>query len=490
MTTASPARPVAALVGAVAEHARRRPGSAALVWGERQVSYGELWAAARRAGERIRDLGLSPGAPVGLHVDKSPEAVALVLGALASGHPFLLPSASNPAPLLAKLFTAAGCTRVLSLDAVEELPATATAEPPSGTGFMLTTSGSTGVPKIVPLHGGGVDAFIGWVRHRFGVEPGTAVLSYAPLSFDLSLFDIWATLAAGGTCVLVRAGDALNAARLAELVVRWRVRVVHGVPMMHGLLAGTGTTFTEVRHVLSTGDVAPTDLISALPRAFPRARLYNLYGCTETNDSLLHEIDPVRDAARSMPLGRPLPDVSTSVVDLDGRVVRGRGSGELWVRTPFQSPGYLGTAPGDRFVPHPAEPAGPVWYRSGDLVRRDPDGTLVLLGRTDSRVKVRGVGVDLADVEQALLAHAEVAEAVVLAEPDPLGGRRLRAVVRRTPDSRLNSLDLRRHCARALPSGALPQNLHIVDEPLPRNANGKYDRAATGRRYSERMEGA
>lgn len=490
MAAVNAAVPVAALVHAVAGHARQRPGATALVWGERQVSYGELWAAALRAGERIRSLHLPPTAAIGLRVDKTPDAVALVLGALASGHPFLLPSTGNPAPLLDRMFATAGCARVLDVDVVEERPVASAAEPPAGTGFMLTTSGSTGTPKIVPLPAAGVDAFTGWVRRRFGVGPGTAVLSYAPLSFDLSLFDVWATLAAGGTSVLVRAGDALNAARLAELVVRWRVRVVQGVPMMHGLLAGTGTVFGSVRHALSTGDVMPGELVSALPRVFPRARLYNLYGCTETNDSLLHEIDPVRDAAGPLPLGGPLPGVRTSIVDTDGATVPGAGSGELWVRTPFQSPGYLGAAPGGRFVPHPGDPAGPVWYRSGDLVRRDRDGTLVLLGRTDSRVKVRGVGVDLGDIEHTLLTHTGVAEAVVLAETDPLGGRLLRAVVRRTPGHHLNSLDLRRHCARTLPGAALPQHLHIVDEPLPRNANGKYDRAATGRRHSPPTERA
>lgn len=100
MAAVNAAVPVAALVHAVAGHARQRPGATALVWGERQVSYGELWAAALRAGERIRSLHLPPTAAIGLRVDKTPDAVALVLGALASGHPFLLPSTGNPAPLL------------------------------------------------------------------------------------------------------------------------------------------------------------------------------------------------------------------------------------------------------------------------------------------------------------------------------------------------------------------------------------------------------
>ncbi|MGQ0840955.1 AMP-binding protein [Actinokineospora sp.] len=473
------------LVAAVAGHAAVRPDAPALGWRGKSVGYADLWSAVDRERARIHGIGLPAAAPLAVPAAKSPETVALALGALAAGHPVLLAAPTHPETVLAAMYAAAGCVRVIEPDAVRVVadnPQGATPAP-AGTGFMLATSGSTGPPKIVPLPLASVDAFTAWAADRFDIGPGVAVLSYAPLSFDLSLLDLWTTLAAGATAVLVPAEDALQPARLAGLLRDWRVRVVQGVPMLHGLLTATGDVFESVEHLLCTGDTMPPGAVAALPAAFPNARLHNVYGCTETNDSLVHEIDPAADGP--VPLGDPLPGVSISIVDSDGREVTGPGSGELWVRTPFQSTGYLGAGPGGRFAPHPADPNGPDWYRSGDLVRRRDCGALVLVGRGDFRVKVRGVGVDLAEVEHALLSHEHVLDAVALAEPDPLGGKRLLALARRAPGSGLNSLRLRRHCAAVLPRGALPQDLLIVDGPLPRNANGKVDRAAVARADAE-----
>ncbi|MCG8920576.1 AMP-binding protein [Actinokineospora sp. PR83] len=466
------------------------PDAPALVWRDTATGYGELWAAALRERDRVRALPLPAGAPIGLLVDKSPAGVALVLGALLSGRPALLPPASLPEAVLHELFASSGCACTMSPDAVAGVPGAGPPQVPAGTALMLTTSGSTGLPKVVPLPSAGIGAFTRWAGDRFGIGAGTAVLSYAPLSFDLSLLDVWTTLARGGTAVLVDPDDALHAGRLAAAIRRWRVEVVQAVPMVFGLLAGTGGAFDSVRHAIATGDALSPDGVAALPATFPSARLHNLYGCTETNDSLLHEIDPVRDAGGPVPIGTPLPGVAVRLIGDDGAEVTGAGSGELWVRTPFQSTGYLGAAAGTgRFTHCPGDPGGPVWYRSGDLVERRPDGALVLLGRTDFRVKVRGVGVDLGAVEAALSGHAEVLEAVVFAVPERVGGRRLRGLARRTPGSALTTLGLRRHCAAVLPRGAIPSDLLIVDTALPRNANGKLDRAAVAREHPPTQEG-
>ncbi|MGP4020937.1 AMP-binding protein [Saccharopolyspora sp. 5N708] len=486
------------LTAAVHDQVRRDPDATALVWHDEEYSYGELWRLAQHQLERVSALALDTRQPLGLRVGKSPQDLAVVLGVLLSGHPFLLPALNQPEDVLRELFAQAGCAAEISADGTapaHPVPAhrapahrapahRAWPQPPQGVTFMLTTSGSTGLPKIVPLTAVGIDRFIGWAAQRFAIGRGTRVLNYAPISFDLCLLDIWTTLAHGGAVVLVDPTDALHAGRLAALVRRWRVQVVQAVPMLFGLLTGSGEVFDSVEHAISTGDSMPPGGVAALSAAFPQARLYNLYGCTETNDSLLHEIDPARDDGTAVPLGTPLPGVEISVLDADGNEVRGAGSGELLLRSPFQSPGYLGAARGaGRFGPHPANPSGPQWYRSGDLVSRQADGNLVLLGRTDFRVKVRGVGVDLGEVENALLTHPEVREAVVLAVPNAIGGKRLRALAYRTPGSSLNTLGLRRHCAAVLPRGAMPEEVLIVDESFPRNANGKVDRTAVAREH-------
>ncbi|MFI5835943.1 AMP-binding protein [Micromonospora sp. NPDC051300] len=474
-----------ALVDSVVRTARTHPWLTALVWRDRTVSYGDLVDLAAAAADRLAALDLADDEPVGVLAEKSPEAVATILGVLRAGRPFLLPAASLPSATLRELFGQAGCRHVLSPRDTLRLPDVPAGRVPRGTSFMLTTSGSTGLPKVVPLDAAAVDRFVAWAGERFGIGPGVRVLNYAPLNFDLCLLDVWTTLSRGGTVVLVDPDQALQPAALADLVARERVSVVQAVPMLFGLLAGPDVdpgdarVFPHVEHAVFTGDTMPARLLRRLPTAFPSARLYNLYGCTETNDSFLHEVDRAGPLDGPVPLGEPLPGVDAAVVGPDGAVVDGPGAGELWVRTPFQSGGYLGAAAGgDRFGADPSGRPGPAWYRSGDLVRRDADGRLFLVGRDDHRVKVRGVGVDLAEVEQTLLDHPDAADAVVLAVPDALVGSRLHAVVHRRPGTGLNSLGLRRHCAGVLPRGAIPETVRVVDAPFPRTSTGKVDRLA------------
>jgi acyl-coenzyme A synthetase/AMP-(fatty) acid ligase len=233
-----------------------------------------------------------------------------------------------------------------------------------------------------------------------------------------------------------------------------------------------------VRHVIVTGDsIAPTAL-GALAGLFPDARLHNVYGCTETNDSFTAEID-VRVAARrgEVTIGMPLPGVSALVVAASGDVIDGPGEGELWVCTPFQTDGYLDASLNSgKFEPHPQGLDGRTYFRTGDIVRRHEDGSIALCGRNDSLVKVRGVRVSTQAVEQALLEHESVVEVAVVAVADAVTGSRLRAVVRRADSSRLDSLILRRHCAGRLEPAAIPSRIDIVTYPLPKTTTGKVDR--------------
>ena len=346
--------------------------------------------------------------------------------------------------------------------------------------FMLTTSGSTGIPKIVPLSVGAVDRFSDWAGAMFGMSTGTIVLNYAPLNFDLCLLDIWSTLKAGGCAVLVDQDQAMNPRYLVDLLTSSDVTVIQAVPVFYRLLLDAvrdrGCYFASVQHVIFTGYAMPAGLLAELPALFPDARFYNIYGCTETNDSFLHEAN-ARQAVEPLPIGKPLPGVDACIVGEDGKAIVGAGMGELWVATPFQSPGYLDDA-SDKFVRflRPGAPGEETWFRTGDVVRRNGDGTIVVVGRNDFRVKVRGVCVNLEEVEQALLQHGEIAEAVVVAIPDPLAGSRLLAVVRRNRASSVNSLELRTHCAQRLPRVAIPSTIDLTESPLPRTVTGKIDR--------------
>jgi acyl-coenzyme A synthetase/AMP-(fatty) acid ligase len=221
--------------------------------------------------------------------------------------------------------------------------------------------------------------------------------------------------------------------------------------------------------VILTGDATPPALLAKLPGPFTNARFYNVYGCTETNDSFIHELDVAQDGP--IGLGEPLPGVLHQVVE-SGRVIAEPGTGELWVSTPFQASGYLGGPSFDDGF------GADGFYRTRDLVRRDESGMLFLDGRTDSQVKVRGVRVNLQAVERALLGDESVAEAAVFAVEEPLAGVRLIAVVRGRGEARPDTLKLRARCARELGRIAVPATIDVQDAALPKTTTGKVDRNA------------
>ncbi|ALG12577.1 AMP-binding protein [Kibdelosporangium phytohabitans] len=468
----------------------RRPGAPALVWHGEVTTYGELYELADKARARLEWSNLQPGEPIGLLVKKSPQAVALVLGAVLSGRRFLLPSPALANSALTSLFAQAGCQAVYAPEGEPEFVPDPEVSRPAveasdvdGVRFMLTTSGSTGLPKIVPLPQQGIDRFVEWAGAEFDIRPGRTVLNYAPLNFDLCLLDIWTTLAHGGRVVLVDPDYAANGRHLLDMLVRHEVNVIQAVPMFFGLLLDVVQPAVDrlesVDRVMFTGDAIPDRTLAELPNLFPRASLHNIYGCTETNDSFIHHLGT--DATAPVSIGTPLPGVHTLVMTAEGTVLEGPGTGELYVSTPFQAAGYLDrTRHTDKFVPHPAGADERPWFRSGDLVRRAEDGRVYLIGRSDFQVKVRGVAINTAEVEHVLLEHPAVLEAAVVAVPDPIAGRRLVAAVRRAGGSKLNSLILRQHCARRLPQAAIPSAMHIADEPLPKTPTGKVDRNAFG----------
>ncbi|MEV4318162.1 AMP-binding protein [Actinocrispum sp. NPDC049592] len=463
-------------------NARRRPAAPALAWRGDTVGYGELLRMAGDARARIASLGLAEGAPVGVLAPKSPAAIALILACLLEHRPFLLPSVDLAERTLERLFEVAGCQAVLTADDPigQASVLTSPRSRPEAITFMLTTSGSTGLPKVVPLTEGAVDRFTDWAGEAFGLGPDSAVLNFSPLNFDLCLLDVWATLKHGGCVVLVDPDRATSSGYLRSLLAEHGVTVVQAVPMFYQLIAGaTDKAFPRVEHVVITGDSIAERCLAAIPGLFPRARLYNLYGCTETNDSLIHELDPAALPQGSVPLGEPLPGVDALVVDAGGAVLTGPGDGELFVHTPFQTTGYAPPTPNDRFTAHPAGAGDHTYFRTGDLVRREPDGSLMLLGRNDFHVKVRGVRTNLQEVERVLAGHDGIAEVAVVAVPDPIGGHRLHAELRRAQGEAggaVNSLLLKEFCAGSLPRTAIPSTIRITDEPLPRTSTGKPDR--------------
>ncbi|MGW0364185.1 AMP-binding protein [Streptomyces sp. NPDC002990] len=476
--------PWRSLPGRIAEQAKVRPQAPALLWHAEEVSYAELHRMAGAAAVGLAGLGLPSAEPVAMVAKKSPQAIAVVLACLMLRQPVLLPSAELGAETLSALLDRCGARRLPEPDQLMSTEGEFTTHAESGPDdvvLLLTTSGSTGLPKVVPLTGGAVQRFTDWAAGYFGIGPESGVLNYAPLNFDLCLLDIWTTLSRGGCVTVIDQDLAANPAHLRAQFQARPVQVVQGVPMLYQLLtqaaeAEHGLLLDGIEHALLTGDAVSARGFEPLPALLPKATFHNVYGCTETNDSFIHTMDPMDPMPYgTVPIGRPIDGVSALVLDEDGTELDGPGRGELVVSTPFQTAGYLDPEL-DRgvFSQHPDGR----YYRTGDLVRRHADGVLTLEGRRDHMVKVRGVRINTTEVEAALRSHPAVAEAVVLAEPDELAGMRLHAVVQRAEGAELNSLIIRQHVAGLLPRVAIPTTVGLVDTPLPRTSTGKLDRKA------------
>ncbi|NJP29351.1 amino acid adenylation domain-containing protein [Microbispora sp. SCL1-1] len=474
------------LLDALAAHARGRPDQVALIRGEQQVTYRQLAGVAEDLCGVLNSLGLDRRQPLCVPAHKTPATIALLIGAFRAGYAVLAPSPELGSTARAALAAQARCSRVLTVDDQGVL-ATAPVVPdeqaardfdavdPATAPLLLTTSGSTGTPKIVPIPGDAFDRFADWATGRFRLTQKDTLLSYAPLNFDLSLLDVWTPLWLGARAVLVEQEFSADARHLQELVTRHKVTFVQGVPMLHRLLTQDGAIHPAVRTVIFTGDALPQALLRQLGTAFPHAGFHNVFGCTETNDSFIYDADPA-EAGERIPIGRPLPGVRALLLDDEGQVLHGPGTGELLVSTPFQTSGYLQRSRNEGvFVPAP-DGGDEVFYRTGDLVTRDADGLYWLKGRTDFQVKVRGVRTNMQEVENVLAAHPDVAEAAVVAIPDPEAGYRLHAQVTRRPGTSLTSLRLRLHSAERLPRHAIPSSVHVGDAPLPRTSTGKPDR--------------
>ncbi len=477
------------LLQAFSRHVQEDPGRTALVAGGARVSYADLEQLARRTAADLDAVDRTDVRALCVPAHKSPETIALLLAAWRRGINTLVPSPGLGAAALATLTAQAhgpltavavpGGGAILSRE--ESDPALAdgfSAPDPEESLLTLTTSGSTGVPKLVPIRTDAFDRFGDWATEKFGIDAGARSLSFSPLNFDLALLDVWTVLEAGGTVVLADAGASGDAAYLRALTSDNEVTLVQGVPLLHRLLAADGARYPSVRTVVFTGESVSEQGLRDTFVACPAARFHNVFGCTETNDSFIEDIDP--DAfVHPLPIGAPI-EGTEAVLLIEGpdgtEVLQGPGTGELLVHTPFQTCGYLEQARNAHaFMPDPRG-GGAMFYRTGDLVHRDADGRHFLQGRTDFQVKVRGVRTNTLEVETVLGAHPDVVEACVVALPCPEAGTRLHAEVVRRDGTSLSSLGLRAYAAKHLPRHAVPSSVALAGTPLPKTPTGKPDR--------------
>jgi len=489
--------------------ARAHPERAAVL-GAQKITYGALAEHANRLGRRLRELGAQPNTLVAVALDKGWEQVAAVLGVLASGAAYLpldpgLPD-SRFSHLLERgevrlvvterrvrpLLAAPDGVEVLCVDDPEvQATSSAPLDPVSkhsDLAYVIFTSGSTGQPKGVMIDHRGASNTILDINQRFAVGPEDRVLALSALSFDLSVYDIFGLLAAGGAIVMPPTSALREPCRWVDFIAEHRVTLWNTVPAFMGVLmehidGRDASRLASLRLVLMSGDWIPLALPGVIAAKIPGAACVSLGGATEGSIwSILYPIGRVAPHWKSIPYGRPMANQTFHVL------------GESLDPCPEWVPGMLyiggvGVARGywrdpertsASFIEHPR--TGERLYRTGDFGRFVPsaDGPYIeFLGREDLQVKVQGFRVELGEIEASLEGHPDVERAAVVAHGERHADKQLVAYVvaaRSQSEEELTDA-LRRHLKRSLPYYMVPTRYVALDR-LPLSANGKVDRAA------------
>ncbi|MGW6531284.1 amino acid adenylation domain-containing protein [Streptomyces venezuelae] len=482
-----------------------RPDQVAVVADGRTLSYGELHREACRVAAWLLANGASRDRPVGVVLDKGWEQVVAVYGVLYAGAPYLPldpeVSPERAAGLLARcgadliltrqgLAPLAGERRVLCLDALPEdvrevehaLP-DASAQP-SDLAYVLFTSGSSGQPKGVMVEHRGVVNALRETRETFAVGPGDRALALTALHHDMSVFDLFGVLGAGGTLVLPRASERREAAHWADLMTEHGVTVWNSVPaMMEMLVEHLGPQqgpLAALRLAFLGGDWLNVATVRRLVEESD-VRVVSVGGPTETTLwNIWHPVDRPDLDRRSIPYGKPVANTRYRILDDRMRDRPVWATGEMYCSGVGLARGYWDDPErtADSFVTHPR--TGERLYRTGDLGRFLPDGTIEFIGRADFQVQVNGHRIEPGEVEAALLTHPDVAAAVVVGQERAgrAGHRGLTAyVVPGAGTTAPADLALREHLRATLPEHMVP-SVFVTLDALPLNANGKVDRAA------------
>jgi yersiniabactin nonribosomal peptide synthetase len=489
------------------KQAETKPERMALAWGETEsLSYGELADRALRVARLLQQRSVVPGDTVAITLPRGPDQIAAVLGVLAAGAAYVPVGIEQPPRRRAEIYRDAGVrtalvdSRVNSADwpdGVEPLTVAMAEGIPASCGpvdidpdalaYVIYTSGSTGTPKGVEITHAAAMNTIADINARFEVGPADLALGVSALDFDLSAYDIFGMLGVGATLVLLDDDNRREARRWVELVTRWRITVWNSVPaLLDMLLVAAGREgLPSLRLALVSGDWIGLDLPQRVFDASDGCRCIALGGATEAAIwSNVFEVSTVLPSWRSIPYGRPLRNQRFRVVDSRGRDCPDWVPGELWIGGKGVARGYRGDA--QRSTAQFVEHQGGRWYRTGDIGRYWPDGTLEFLGRADHQVKIRGHRIELGEIEAALERHPMVAQASVVPIGNPF--QRIAAAVVGV-DGNLDSAELRPFLSDRLPAYMIPSELVVLSD-LPLTANGKVDGKALAELISDQAVGA
>jgi len=498
------------------ESAARTPAAEALAYGDRRCSYAQLAAQVRAVAALLLRTGLEPGARVAVYMEKRIENVAAMFGAAAAGcvfvpvNPLLKPEQvayiladcnvrllattaerlAQLAPVLERCpdlravllaegdHTAAATLPVLAWPAEDDANPAPHRRIDTDVAAILYTSGSTGQPKGVVLSHRNMVAGAQSVASYLDLRADDRLLAVLPLSFDYGLSQLTTAFLRGASVVLM---NYLFPKDIVAMVARERITGLAAVPPLWIALARLAwPADCTLRFITNSGGAMPVPTVHALREALPVTQIFLMYGLTEAFRSTYLPPDEV--ARRPDSIGRAIPNAEILVVRPDGTVCDDDEPGELVHRGALVALGYWNdpARTAQRFRPAPGQDPGlpipelAVW--SGDTVRRDADGYLYFIGRSDDMIKVSGYRISPTEIESVLHATGLVAEVAAFAIDHPQLGQAIAVIAVPVEEGVIDSTTLLAECKRRLPAYMVPARIDLRAGPLPRNPNGKIDR--------------
>jgi amino acid adenylation domain-containing protein len=495
-----------------AEYAAATPDAVAVEAAGARMTYGELAARSNRLARHLRGLGVRPGSRVAICLDRSPEMVTAILATLAAGGAYVPLDAAYPAERLAFMLAdtaaavlvtdsrlAAGLpphgARTVFLDEDADEIAAASPEPldaatgPDSPACVMYTSGSTGRPKGIEVPHRAVVRLVRGTDF-IHVRPDDVFLQMAPAAFDAATLELWGPLL-NGARVALYPPEAPSVEGIERAVAE------HGVTalwltagLFHLVVDERIGALRGVRQLMAGGDVLSVPHVRRVLAELPATALVNGYGPTEnTTFTACHRVGSIAADAASVPIGRPIANTRVYVLDWRMEPVPVGVPGELYTGGAGLALGYLNrpALTAEAFVPSPFGD-GERLYRTGDRVRWK-ESVLEFLGRVDAQVKVRGFRIEPGEIEAALRAHPQVADAAVVAREDRGHPRRLVAYVASAGDEGELAPALREHLRATLPEHMVPAAVVVLDR-LPLTPNGKVDARALPAPEPEHAQGA
>ncbi len=484
--------------------AAQQPEAPAVFSSMGDLTYAQLREQALAVAAALRAAGLPDGGTVAVLGPKTVEQVPALLGIHAAGAAYLPIGADQPADRAQRIIATGAAD--IALICGSELPAvpvpaltvadaiargagTETAwhsGDPDRLAYVLFTSGSTGEPKGVEVTHDAAMNTVEFITGHFALGPQDRCLALSTLECDISVLDVFATLASGGAIVVVDEEHRRDPDHWVRLIERHCVTVLHFLPGWLAMLLDVAGPLPSVRVVPTGGDWVTPAMARRLRDRAPAVRFAGLGGATETAiHNTICEVIDVPEPWTAIPFGKPLPNNRCRVVSAAGADCPDWVVGELWIGGRGIARGYRGRPDltVERFVEHD----GATWYRTGDLARYWPDGTCEFVGRADHRVKISGYRVELGEVEAALHRLPGVSGAVAVTTPLRAGSQdRLVAAVE-LATAGVTSESLRKLLLKDLPAHMVPQHIEVLDR-IPYTVGGKVDRTAVARRLAATAE--